>query len=65
MGGKGSSFILAYLRSELLLEKRSPWPSTMLRQDEVAFVNAISALEFSPALLRELWKAMATRQKKK
>jgi hypothetical protein len=37
----------------------------MLRQDEVAFVKAISTLEFSPALVRELWKAMATRQKKK
>jgi hypothetical protein len=30
----------------------------MLKQEELAFVNAISTLELCPALLRDLWKAM-------
>ena len=35
----------------------------MLRQDELAFMKAISTLQFSPALLKELRLAMARRKK--
>jgi hypothetical protein len=35
----------------------------MLKQEELAFVKAISTMEFSPALLRELRKAMAARNR--
>jgi hypothetical protein len=34
----------------------------MLKQEELAFVKAISMMELSPALLRELQKAMAARK---
>lgn len=36
----------------------------MLRQDELVNIKAISTLEFSPAFLRELRKAMTSRPKK-
>jgi len=36
----------------------------MLRQDEQAFVKAISSLQVSPALLKELSLTMARRKKK-
>jgi len=36
----------------------------MLRQDELAFMNAISTLQFSLALLRKLRLDMARRSKK-
>jgi len=36
----------------------------MLRQDELAFIKAISTLQISPALLKELRLAMARRKKK-
>jgi hypothetical protein len=35
----------------------------MLKQEELAFVKAISTMELSPALLPELWKAMAARKR--
>jgi hypothetical protein len=37
----------------------------MLRQDELAFIKAISSLQVSPALLRELRLALASRKKRK
>jgi len=40
-------------------------PSIMLRQEELAFMEAISTLQVSPALLKELRLTMARRKKKK
>jgi len=37
----------------------------MLRQEELALVKAISTLQLSPALLRELKMAMSRRKKKR
>jgi hypothetical protein len=37
----------------------------MLRQDELAFIKAISSLQVSPAHLRELRSALASRKKRK
>ena len=37
----------------------------MLRQEEVAFIKALSSIELSPVFLRELSKAMAAGKKKK
>ena len=36
----------------------------MLRQDELAFVKAISSFQMSPAMLKELRLAMARRKKR-
>jgi hypothetical protein len=36
----------------------------MLRQDDYAFIKAISSLHVSPALLREVRSALAARKKK-
>jgi DNA-binding HxlR family transcriptional regulator len=36
----------------------------MLRQEELAFIKAISTLQLSPALLRELRMALLHRKKK-
>ena len=36
----------------------------MLRQNELAFMKAISTLQVTPALVMELWLAMAQRKKK-
>jgi len=38
--------------------------SIMLKQDELAFMKAISTLHFSPALLKELKLAMARKKTK-
>jgi hypothetical protein len=37
----------------------------MLREDELAFIKATSTLQVSPALLRELISALASRKKRK
>ena len=37
----------------------------MLKQEELAFLKAMSTLEFSPALLRELRKAVAAKKRTK
>jgi len=37
----------------------------MLRKDELAFFKANSQLDFTAALLMELWKAMGSSQKRK
>jgi len=39
-----------------------PLPTTVLRQDELASINAISTMDLSPAFLIELKKAMTTRR---
>ena len=39
-------------------------PSTMLRQDELAFLKAISTFQMSPALLKELRMIMAQKKKR-
>ena len=39
--------------------------SIMLKQDEVAFINALSSIQLTPVLLRELRKTMAFGKKKK
>jgi hypothetical protein len=44
--------------------KRSPCRSTMLRQEEVDFIKAISTLQLSPALLGELRMALTRRKTK-
>ena len=44
--------------------KRSSCRSIMLRQKELAFIKAISTLQLSPALLRELRMALSRRKKK-
>jgi hypothetical protein len=37
----------------------------MLKQEELAFMKAISTLQFSPALLRELKRALAASKRRK
>jgi hypothetical protein len=37
----------------------------MMKQEELAFMKAISMLQVSPSLLRELRKAMEARKKRK
>jgi len=39
--------------------------SIMLKQDEVAFINALSSIQLTPVLLRELRKTMAVGKKRK
>jgi hypothetical protein len=41
---------------------RSSCRSIMLRQEELAFIKAISTLQLSPAVLRELRKALSRRK---
>ena len=43
----------------------SPCLSVMLRQEKFAFIKAISTLQLSPALLKELSLALSSRKKKK
>jgi len=42
----------------------SPCRSIMLRQEELAFVKAISTMQLSPAILKELRMALSRRKKK-
>ena len=42
----------------------SPSRSIMLRQEEVAFVKAVSTMQLSPAILKELRMALYRRKKK-
>jgi hypothetical protein len=42
---------------------RSSCRSIMLRQEELAFIKAISTLQLSPAILKELRMALSCRQK--
>ena len=44
--------------------KRSSCRRTMLRQEELAFIKAMSMLQPSPTLLRELRMALSQRRKK-
>jgi hypothetical protein len=37
----------------------------MLRQEELAFIKALSTMDFSPALIKELRKGLASRGNKK
>jgi hypothetical protein len=49
----------------VLGERQAPAFSAMLKQKELAFMKAISTPQLSPALLRELRKAMAASKKRK
>ena len=43
---------------------KSSCRSIMLRQEELAFIEALSTLQLSPAVLNELTMALSCRQKK-
>lgn len=66
------SFFYKLLTSSLPVEQREysrgrgvPAVGAMLRQDELAFIEAISNIEFSTFFLQELRKAVAAGKKKK
>ena len=46
-------------------EGEPPALDIMLKQEEVAFIKALSSIELSPVFLRELSKAMAAGKKEK
>jgi hypothetical protein len=47
-------------RKESVLKRRSPPFSVMLRQEELAFIKAISTAQLSPAVLKEMKLALST-----
>jgi hypothetical protein len=47
------------------ITKRSACPRIRLMQEELAFIKDLTTLELSPAVLKELRKALTTRHKKK